>query len=229
MALPIHVKSGLEERATAHRSYVFHKTADFTPSLRATGSIFTNLGATAAVSVTLPTNAPGKSGIEYTFVVMAEQTLTLNPGASGAIYIGGAKLSDDTDLASAAIGSFIKLVSDSNGDWLVDQISDRNQWMPAANVVNAETLAGNKTLTEDDAEYQRLDPGGASRDVTLPAEASSKGKRFHILNAADAVENLVVKDDGAATIVTLNQNEAAVVVCDGAAWRHMGVQSIALT
>jgi len=94
---------------------------------------------------------------------------------------------------------------------------------------NVETLAANKTLTTADANFQKLDPGGSARDVTLPAEASSTGSVFYIMNAADAAENLVVKDDGASTIVTINQNEAAIVICDGTSWVHMGVLTIALT
>ena len=94
---------------------------------------------------------------------------------------------------------------------------------------NTEVLAANKTLALTDVTYQRLDPGGSARDVTLTAEASSVGRVFHILNTADAAENLVVKDDGAATIVTISQNEAAVLVCDGTAWTHMGIQTIALS
>ncbi len=64
-----------------------------------------------------------------------------------------------------------------------------------------------------------FDPGGASRDVTLPAEASSSGKWFRIVNEADAAENLVVKDDGGSTIVTIGQNEEAQVTCNGTAWK----------
>ena len=94
---------------------------------------------------------------------------------------------------------------------------------------NVETLAANKTLTGSDATFQHLDPGGSARDVTLPAEATSTGRAFRILNTADAAENLVVKDDGASTVVTISQNEAAWVVCDGTSWEHSGIESIALS
>ena len=91
------------------------------------------------------------------------------------------------------------------------------------------TLAANKTLTRADQNFQKLDPGGSARDVVLPAEASSSGTWYYILNAADAAENLVVKDDGGATIVTISQNEAAIVICNGNAWIHMGIITIALS
>lgn len=80
------------------------------------------------------------------------------------------------------------------------------------------TLAGNLTLTKGYRSVLGIDPGGAHRDVTLPAENISKGLRFKIVNRADAAENLVVKDDAAATIVTINQNEAADLWCDGTTW-----------
>ena len=94
---------------------------------------------------------------------------------------------------------------------------------------NVETLTGDKTLTITDARMQKLDPGGAGRDVNLPAEATADGIAYRILNAADAAEDLTVKDDGASTIVTISQNEAAWVVCDGTSWVHMGIETIALS
>ena len=92
-----------------------------------------------------------------------------------------------------------------------------------ADTFNQETLAGNKTLTVKDACYQLLDPGGSNRDVVLPEEGNNKGAWFWIQNRADAAENLVVKDDGAATVGTLNQNEAALFLCNGTAWVNTGI------
>ena len=83
----------------------------------------------------------------------------------------------------------------------------------------------------------KMDPGGSARDVTLPAEASvaPSGQMFWIVNAADASENLVVKDDGAATIATINQNESAVLYNAGqsggteSSWVLIAVIAIALS
>ena len=100
-----------------------------------------------------------------------------------------------------------------------------------------ETLAAHRTvLTDSDAMILKLDPGGAHRDVTLPAEStvSPSGRMFWILNAADAAENLVLKDDGGATIATANQNESALVYNAGqsagveSAWVLVAVVAIAL-
>lgn len=95
------------------------------------------------------------------------------------------------------------------------------------NGVNVETLAAALTLTTASSHFQKLDPGGAGRTVTLPAV--SDGAWFFISNAADAAENLTINNASAVLVVTLNQNEAAWVVCDASAWTHMGVQTIALT
>lgn len=86
---------------------------------------------------------------------------------------------------------------------------------------NVETLAGNKTLTADDARIQVLDPGGSGRDVTLPPEAASAGVDFYVHNSADAAEVLTIKNDGAGTVCTPTQNETAYVYCDGTTWRGM--------
>ena len=85
---------------------------------------------------------------------------------------------------------------------------------------NVEVLTENKTLTVSDNPFQVLDPGGASRDVELPAEASSEGLVFYCINAADGGgENLVLKNDGAATITTLCPGMGGFLACDGTDWR----------
>lgn len=94
---------------------------------------------------------------------------------------------------------------------------------------SAITATGNLTLTLGYTNMLRIDPGGSARDVTLPAEAGAEGAWFEILNTADGAENLVVKNDGGSTIVTISQNEKATVVCNGTAWVHMGIVSVALS
>lgn len=72
-----------------------------------------------------------------------------------------------------------------------------------------ETLSGAKTIGSDDRMVLKLDPGGAGRDVNLPAEEniSAGGQFYLIVNAADAAEALTVKDDAGNTIGTVAQNE----------------------
>lgn len=81
------------------------------------------------------------------------------------------------------------------------------------------TLAGAHTLDKKSATLQFIDPGGAARTITLPAEADSDGLVFIVMNTADALEILTIQDDTPATVVTPTQNEMAIVVCDGTTWR----------
>lgn len=81
-----------------------------------------------------------------------------------------------------------------------------------------QSLSGTLTLADSDAPIQYVDPNGAARDVTLPAEASSN-HIFIISNTADANETLTVKDDGAATIGRVKQGETKILVSNGTAWK----------
>lgn len=92
------------------------------------------------------------------------------------------------------------------------------------------TASGNITLTNQYRNRLKIDPGGSARDVTLPA--AEAGLWFEIVNAADASENIVVKNPAASTIVTINQNERAIVFCsdeDTPAWTLYHVATIALS
>ena len=89
--------------------------------------------------------------------------------------------------------------------------------IPGIRDANSETLSGTKTLTLNDARTQILDPGGAGRQLTLPAETN--GVELIVSNSADASEDITVKEDGGATtIVVISQNEDAFLTSDGTSW-----------
>lgn len=90
-------------------------------------------------------------------------------------------------------------------------------------------LGGNIVVDPTYPNIMCLDPGGAHRDVTMPAEALVKGCTYLIFNHADAAENLVVKNDAAGAIATINQSEVGIIHCDGATWTVVGVLTIALS
>ena len=90
---------------------------------------------------------------------------------------------------------------------------------------NLETLADDKRLLPQDAQFQALDPGGSHRNVLLPAEEASQGLFFFIKNTAGGAENLVVKNDGGDTKETLGQGKWGIFFCDGSSWETMGVLS----
>ena len=92
---------------------------------------------------------------------------------------------------------------------------------------NVETLSGTKTLVVTDKSIQKLDPNGSDRDVVLPAEASSTDLVFYIYNTANgAGEDLVVKNDGGSTIVTLGPGMGMMFSCDGTTWLAMDDEGI---
>ena len=89
-------------------------TTDDTLAVEESGSVHTNLGATATVTLTLPASAP--EGTMFTFAVQATQELRVDPAA--------AAIRDDSGQTSGkykaadAVGECLTLVADSNGDWM---------------------------------------------------------------------------------------------------------------
>lgn len=93
------------------------------------------------------------------------------------------------------------------------------------------TLSGDVTVDATYPTVCKLDPGGSSRNVTLEAEDDAHGGTYRVfINAADAAENLVVKDPSANTVGTVNQNEMGVFYDQGSdGWTLLFVLSIALS
>ncbi len=101
-------------------------------------------------------------------------------------------------------------------------------------IVAVETLTGDVQLTSKSAQILKLDPGGAGRNVDLPGPdedlEDSDGLAFEITNAADAAEDLTIRNPAGGTVVVISQNEKATVVGTGLnAWDHMGIITIALS
>jgi hypothetical protein len=87
---------------------------DDTLSVVESGSVHTNLGATATVTLTLPANAP--SGTLLTFAVQAAQQFRVEPG-SATIRDSCGQGAGKYKYANA-IGASMTVVADSNGDWV---------------------------------------------------------------------------------------------------------------
>jgi len=98
------------------RKVIEHHTASDTLTRAETGSIHTNLGAGGAVALTLPQDAV--AGDWFQFVVMAAFELRIDPGAAGAVYISGAKQTDNKYVWADDEGESVMLVADGNGDWI---------------------------------------------------------------------------------------------------------------
>jgi len=86
--------------------------------------------------------------------------------------------------------------------------------------IATETLAAHKTLTTRDVKYQRFDPDGSGRNVTLPAEADSAGLSFAIHNIGSVAADLTVKNDGGTTLLAMGIGQTGTFVCDGTNWRY---------
>ena len=114
--LPFNIDERLQREPSHRRIPITHHTAAFTLSLRQTGSVHTNLGAAGAILCTLPQNAD--KGVHFDFCVMAAQELQITPGAAGAIYINGAKQTDNKHITANDEAESVRLICDGNGDWI---------------------------------------------------------------------------------------------------------------
>src|SRR5687767_248040 len=83
------------------------------------------------------------------------------------------------------------------------------------------TLGAALVVAADAPSMMALDPGGAARNVDMAAVDAQgmEGKVWIIINAADAAEVITVRSAAAATIVTLTQNECAIIMVAGGVWR----------
>lgn len=80
-------------------------------------------------------------------------------------------------------------------------------------------LSGNVTMDKSYPSIVILDPGGADRNVTLPAEADSKDNVRYIRNSSDGTgEDLAILDDAGATVTTLYRGDWVILICDGTTW-----------
>lgn len=96
---------------------ITHATGTATTLTRSQrNSTFTNLALGAAHTFTLPQDAI--AGDKFYFCVMAAQELRVDPGAAGAIYINGAKQTDDAYISADDEAEHVTLTADGNGDWV---------------------------------------------------------------------------------------------------------------
>lgn len=110
---------GLKKTIEAH-------TGDDTLTPTESGSVHSNLGATAAVTLTLPVSAA--AGTSFSFAVQAAQELRIDPGTA-AIRDDSGQTADKYKSATA-IGACLSLVADANGDWAT--IAKNGTWTEEA-------------------------------------------------------------------------------------------------
>ena len=95
-------------------------------------------------------------------------------------------------------------------------MAERRTW--SASEATTTTASADITLTNASNLIQYIDPGGASRIVTLPA-VSVGNHGFIIVNRADAdAEIITVKDASATVIGYVRRNESFFVISNGITW-----------
>jgi hypothetical protein len=90
--------------------------------------------------------------------------------------------------------------------------------MRIRNGVAKHTLAAPATLTSRSANLLDIDVGGATKVVTLPAEADSEGLFFFVYNSSGAGEDIDLQDPAAATVATIGPGLTCLAACDGSTW-----------
>lgn len=101
-------------------------TSDDTLTDAESGSIHTNLGATGAITLTLPASAP--AGCNFKFAVQAAQELRVDP-ETATIKDDSGQTADKYKVADA-IGECLELVADANGDWVT--VAKNGTWTEEA-------------------------------------------------------------------------------------------------
>lgn len=88
-----------------------------------------------------------------------------------------------------------------------------------AEYANTETLLANKTLTDNDCQFQFLTASGADRNVLLAPESTSN--HVMVIQNAGTSNSIIVKDDSATTILgTLSRGEWAMFLpFGGIVWK----------
>lgn len=110
---------GIKKTIEAH-------TADDTLTVAESGSVHTNLGASATVTLTLPPSAP--AGTVFTFAVQAVQQLRIDPGTA-AIHDDSGQTADKYKSANT-IGASLTVIAESAGNWAT--IAKNGTWTEEA-------------------------------------------------------------------------------------------------
>ncbi len=85
-----------------------------------------------------------------------------------------------------------------------------------ASMANVESLSGAKTLLDSDAAYQFLNPNGADRDVTLPAEGNDNHP--YMIAHTGTANLLTLKNDAGTVLVVLHPGDVRIILPTGAGW-----------
>lgn len=85
-------------------------------------------------------------------------------------------------------------------------------WLQGGSGVGVATLSGNRTLDGTSAHFQNLAASGADRNVNLPALGSRGAGQWFCIRNAGVSNNIVVKNSGGTTQITLAPGDWAWIV-----------------
>lgn len=102
------------------RRVITAKTANYTCLESECGALFTNEGASGAVTFTLPTADADNVGLWYEFFVVADQTVTVTAGTADTMVTFNDAAADSVSFSTASekIGGSFKVTSNGS-KWLV--------------------------------------------------------------------------------------------------------------
>ena len=126
------------------------------------------------------------------------------------------RITDLTLLSSPAPTDLLEIAHDPTGTPTSYKATVLSTASYGTIVPHAETLSGDKTLTDSDISYQILNSGGSNRKVTLPAEGATN-HLFVIVNSG-TLGNLNVWDDGNNTILVIKPYNVGYLVPDATSW-----------
>lgn len=100
-------------------------TSDTSPDAQFSGAIYTNIGASGTVNLTLPT--PGLAGVRYSLVIAANQYVRFTAGTGWTIRDGATLSATAGYIRSTTVGSTLTLVNiDASSQWVV--LSKTGTW-----------------------------------------------------------------------------------------------------
>ena len=176
------------------------KTAAYTVTNQDGESIFSNLGATASTTYTLPTSPP--TGFKLGFKVQAAQNLILDPGASAAFYVNGAKQADAMTLHSFVIGDRVEIQWDG-ADWVVT--SKIGRWGVPNGIYKFRDDFDRQAVLNTETDNMWILNSGADAQAVDPAINVAAGGEVRLTtgNADGAVAN-----DGSQIVAAIPVNAA---------------------
>jgi hypothetical protein len=99
---------------------VANRAASTNIAPQSSGGLSTNIGATALVTLTLPSSAATLIGSRHKFFRVENFPFRIQPdgAAANAIILAAGKQPDNNYVELGAVGSSIELVLNSQGDWM---------------------------------------------------------------------------------------------------------------